>query len=202
MNNLQTGDLLLFTEKTKGILAPLIGLIKWGTHSDFTHVAMVLKDPTFLHPSLKGTYVWESSWEGKPDPQDGKIKLGVQITPLAEIMDAYKNLGHVFVRKMNSPSDTFNDEVLSKIHDVVYNKPYDIVPLDWVEALFQKDIHPQKTSRFWCSALVAYIYTTCGILNKETDWSIARPSDFSLTGEGTLKYINNCYLENVITKIQ
>ena len=39
---------------------------------------MVLKDPSFLHPTLKGLYVWESSWEGKADPQDGKIKLGVQ----------------------------------------------------------------------------------------------------------------------------
>ena len=202
MDNLQTGDLLLFTEKTKGFLAPLIALIKWGTHSNFTHVAVVLKDPTFIHPSLKGLYVWESSWEGKPDPQDGKIKLGVQITPLAEIMNAYKNTGHVFVRKMNAPEGTFNNEVLTKIHDVVYDKPYDIVPLDWIEALLQKNIHPQKINRFWCSALVAYVYTICGILNKDTDWSIVRPSDFSLSGEGTLKYNDNCYLENITTKIQ
>ncbi len=202
MENLQTGDLILFTEKSKGLLAPLISLIKWGTHSNFTHVAMVLKNPTFLHPSLKGTYVWESSWEGKPDPQDGKIKLGVQITPLLEIMDAYKNTGHVFIRKINAPEGTFNNEVLTKIHNVVYNKPYDIVPLDWVEALIQKDNHPQKTDRFWCSALVAYIYTQCGILNNNTDWSIARPSDFSLSGEGDLKYNDNYYLDNTMTKIQ
>ena len=51
---------------------------------------MVIKDPAFIHPSLKGTYIWESSWEGKPDPQDGEIKLGVQITPFLEIYDHYK----------------------------------------------------------------------------------------------------------------
>ena len=50
----------------------LSSLVKWGTHSNYTHVAMVLKDPTFLHPHLKGAYVWESSWEGLPDPQDGE----------------------------------------------------------------------------------------------------------------------------------
>jgi hypothetical protein len=93
--------------------------------------------------------------------------------------------------------------ILSKLKTfLVYNKPYDIVPLDWVEALIQKDIHPQKTDRFWCSALVAYIYTMCGILDKDTDWSIGRPSEFSLSSEGSLKYNENYNLENTMTKIQ
>ena len=63
----------------------------------------------------------------------------------------------------------------SAIHDTVYNKPYDIVPKDWVEALFQVDDKPQKIDRFWCSALIGYIYTKCGILQSNTDWSIMRP---------------------------
>ena len=71
---LNTGDLLLFNSHSSSFLS---SLIKWGTHSNYTHVAMILKDPTFIHPSLKGTFVWESSWEGTPDPQDGKVKLGV-----------------------------------------------------------------------------------------------------------------------------
>tara|TARA_B110001452_G_scaffold227748_1_gene202796 strand:- start:1228 stop:1497 length:270 start_codon:yes stop_codon:yes gene_type:complete len=41
----------------------------------------------------------------------------------------------------------------------------------------------QKTNRFWCSALVGYIYTQSGILKKETDCSILVPNDFSLDGE-------------------
>jgi len=40
---------------------------------------------------LEGLYIWESSWEDNPDPQDGKRKLGVQITPIKEVIDAYKN---------------------------------------------------------------------------------------------------------------
>ena len=51
---------------------------------------MVLKDPEFIHPYLKGYYVWESNFEDSKDPQDGKIKFGVQITPLNEIFDKYK----------------------------------------------------------------------------------------------------------------
>ena len=212
--NLNTGDLLLVTQSTTGIFGMFLSLIKWGTHSNFTHIAMILKNPSFIHPSLKGTFVWESSWEGKPDPQDGQIKLGVQITPLSEFLESYKNTGHIYLRKILAPKSTFNNKKLSKIHNVVYDKPYDLVPTDWIQALVQKDSHPQKTSRFWCSALIGYIYTQCGILNKNTDWTILRPSDFSLVAKililltdsyyNQLKnefnnYLNKLYLYYILT---
>ena len=88
-----------------------------------------------------------------------------------------------------------SNKVLSKIHDVVYDKPYDIVPTDWIQAFFQHDSRPQKIDRFWCSALVGYIYTQLGILKDDTDWSILRPVDFSLSGE-SVKFNSNCSLEN------
>jgi len=201
IDSLNTGDLLLFTQTGHGISNILASVIRWTTHSPFTHVAMVLKNPTFIHPSLRGTYVWESSWEGKPDPQDGKIKLGVQITPIQEILDAYKNTGHVFVRKLVTSKNVFTDEELNRIHTVVYDKPYDIVPEDWVEALFRCDSKPQKTNRFWCSALIGYIYTQCGILIPNTDWSILRPSDFALSSEH-LSFANGNWLDNTETKIE
>ena len=77
MENLKTGDLLLFNYKAGGLFGAFTNMIKWGTHSNYSHTAIVLRDPTFLHPNLKGLYVWESSWENNPDPQDGKRKLGV-----------------------------------------------------------------------------------------------------------------------------
>jgi len=202
--NLQTGDLLLFTEKKDGLFGCFLSMIQWGTHSNYTHIAMILKDPTFIHPSLKGTFVWESSWEGKPDPQDGKIKLGVQITPLNEILKLYSNTGNVFLRKLvpsKTRNEIFNDATLSEIHKVVYDKPYDLFPSDWIEAFLQKDSEPQKTSRFWCSALVGYIYTKCNILDNNTDWTILRPSDFALSSEH-LNFINGNNLENIEIKIQ
>jgi len=184
--NLKTGDLLLFSETSNISLFNLfLNMIKYGTKSEYVHIAMVLVDPTFIHPSLKGTYVWESSWEGKPDPQDGKTKLGVQITPINEIIDSYKDHGHVFLRRVSCEKydECFSNDNLEAIHKVVYNRPYDIVPKDWFHALTCKDPNPQKTDRFWCSALVGYIYTKCGILNENTDWSIMRPSDFAIDGE-------------------
>ena len=183
LDDLKTGDLLLFNDNSPGVFGWFTKMIKWGSHSNYSHIAMVLKNPTFLDKQLEGLYIWESSWEDNPDPQDGKHKLGVQITPIKEVLDAYKN-GHVYVRKINtwefSPFTNYN---LKHIHDVVYNKPYDICPVDWVEAFLKKDINPQKTNRFFCSALVGYIYTKVGLLVPETDWSILAPNDFSLSGE-------------------
>ena len=196
--NLKTGDLLLFNSHSSSFFS-LSSLIKWGTHSNYTHVAMVLKDPSFIHPCLKGTFVWESSWEGTPDTQDGKVKLGVQITPIKEMIDSY-GTQNVFVRKIECDETLFSPETLSEVHNIVYDKPYDIVPTDWVEALFRKDAEPQKSDRFWCSALVGYIYTKCGILDANTDWSILRPSDFSLTGEH-LDFTSKAKLSNSESKL-
>ena len=199
MDNLKTGDLLLFTGHTTGPIKYLSWLIKWGTHSNYTHVAMILKDPTYFGENLKGLYVWESSWEGTPDPQDGKIKLGVQITPLDDILKSFKGAKIIF-RSVKCDSTHFTEDKLKAIHKVVYDKPYDIVPKDWIEAFIQKDPNPQKTSRFWCSALIGYIYAKCGIITEMTDWSILKPSDFSLDGEN-LSFVNDCGLSNIDIKI-
>jgi hypothetical protein len=202
IENLQTGDLLLFTSNTTGFLSYFSSLIKWGSHSNYTHIAMVLKDPDFINPPLKGLYVWQSGWESKPDPQDEKIKFGVQITPLKEIIEDYNKTGHVFVRKLVTlnDKDCFNNSKLKKIHKDVYHKPYDLVITDWIKAFIQKNNNPQRTDRFWCSALVGYIYTKCGILKQKTDWTILRPCDFALSSEN-LKYAHNYILDNIETRI-
>ncbi len=190
--DLKTGDLLLFSTHASGPFGWFTDAIKFGTHSNYTHSAVVLKDPSFIHPCLKGTFVWESSWEGTPDPQDGKIKLGVQITPLHEIVASYQGKG-VFLRRIECDDSHFTEENLKKVHSVVYDKPYDIVPKDWIQALFKKDSRPQKTDRFWCSALVGYIYTKCGILDPGTDWSKLSPNDFSLSGQ-SVTFCEGCSL--------
>ena len=193
--NLNTGDLLLFDSKGSGIMGFFSSLIKKITKSNISHIAMVLKDPDFLDPPLKGFYVWESNYEGKPDPQDGKIKFGVQITPLEEILNDYrKNKSKVFVRKIICYPNLFSKNNLEDIHKVVYGKVYDINISDWIEGIERKDKKPQKTDRFWCSALVGYIYTKCDILTPHTDWSILRPSDFTTKYNNNLNFLNNACL--------
>jgi len=193
--NLNTGDILLFDYEGGGSMGIFSWLIKKVTKSNITHVGMVLKDPVFINPSLKGYYVWESGWEGTPDPQDGKVKFGVQITPFEEIFQNYKKKnGRIYVRRVTCPINLFTTEKLLQIHEIVYDKIYDIIPKDWIEAAFRRDDNPQKTSRFWCSALVGYIYTQCGCLHPGTDWSMIRPSDFV---EDYLQYINDIELSEL-----
>ena len=199
-SKLKTGDLMLFNYKASGCFGCFTSCIKWGTHSNYSHIGMILRDPTYIKPNLKGLFVWESSWEGHPDPQDGKLKLGVQITPIEEVLQSYQGKGHVFVRQLVCSPNLFTNEKLLQIHSVVYDKPYDIVPKDWVEAFFKKDSDPQKTDRSWCSALVGYIYTQSGILDSNTDWSILVPNDFSLSGEN-LKFNDISRLANMEYKI-
>lgn len=197
--DLQTGDLILFNGEETGWLKYFTEMIKFGTHSNYSHIGMIVKDPTFIHPSLTGTYVWESGWEGMKDPQDGKIKLGVQLTPLHEMLNTFKG-SKIMIRKIITKNDCFNNKNLEKIHKVVHDKPYDINPIDWILALLSKDVTPQKTNCFWCSALVGYIYTKCGILESNTNWSILRPSDFSLAGEH-LNFTEGNHLESIEYRI-
>jgi len=191
--NLKTGDLLLFNNEGGGSIGCFSKLIKRFTHSDITHVGMVLKDPTYINPALRGYFVWESGWEGEPDPQDNIIKFGVQITPLEEIIKSYQiDNGKIYVRRINYNGNMFCSENILRIHKVVYEKVYDIIPSDWINALVRRDTSPQKTDRFWCSALVGYIYTKCGCLHLDTDWSLLRPSDFK---EDYLEYINGVSMD-------
>lgn len=152
-----------------------------------------------IHP-LKGLYLWESSWEGTPDSNDGRIKLGVQITPLFQILQDFstKENGEIYIRQVHCNPNKFSFKNLLNVYKVVHNKIYDIELQDWVEALVKKDTFPQKTGLFWCSVLVGYIYTKCGLLNEKTDWSILRPSDFSESKQN-LKFNNkNIFLEKTI----
>ena len=187
--NLKTGDLILFDSDNSGLFWLFDKAIKFFTGSDYNHIAMVLVNPTFMAKTCNlpvenfvGYFVWESSWEGEPDPQDGKLKLGVQLTPLEEVIQ--NNKGKYFIRKLECSDElfkkTFTNENLEEVHKIVYDKMYDINPLDWVGALFRKDSNPKKTDRFWCSALMGIIYSKLGIISDEIDWSILRPSDFSI----------------------
>lgn len=148
--DLQTGDLLLCHSNK-----PPSGQAGWGgwlmyaftsaidlfTSSPYSHVALVLRDPRFLEEPLEGLYVWESSYEpGVPDPQDGKaFKIGVRITPLDDFLASFAN-GTVIHRALKGLNARLcmSTERLRTVHDVVYNKPYDLRLSDWIAAA----LHP------------------------------------------------------------
>jgi hypothetical protein len=191
MENLETGDIILFHSKNT-----IFGrLIQFFSGSNYCHIGMVIKDPLFTEYKLMGLYLWESSLEKFPDAVDHKIKFGVEIVGLEEIITNNINQDDMYYRKLNvnNRGNIFTQEKLREIYKIVKDKPYDIMPQDWIEALFREDSDPQKTDRFWCSALLGYIFTKLELLPENTDWSILRPGDFS--SEGSLPLLQGAYFD-------
>ena len=180
--NLQTGDIILFSSEYPGIYGYVDSWLKFLTQSQYTHVGIVIKETELGHKKLNPeiTYLWESGYEGTPDPSDGKIKLGVQLTNLRDLMRQFR--GKLWVRKLDcndlEKKRIFNPTIMSNIQAQVYGKPYDLNIVDWLGAFCRLDYRPQKVDRFWCSAFVGYILTQVKVLDSSTDWSILRPSDF------------------------
>ena len=170
--HLETGDLILFTEKSSITGWWLFDkAIEYFTHSPYVHVGIILVDPPFLASS--GTYLWECGYESCVNPETGKQNIGARLTPISVALSKDTN---AFVRKCKLH---IHDKNLQKIHSEVFLKPYDMCISDWLLATLRLDITPQKTDRFWCSAFVGYIFTQLGWLKPETDWSIIRPGDLS-----------------------
>lgn len=201
ISDLKTGDILLYCPSSSGygIVSFIERIIQWTTHSNICHCGFILKDPTFIHPSLKGVYLWESSFEGIRDIEDNKLKFGIQIVPLQEVLTKTKEKGdRIFIRKLNKVNkETFNEKRMTDIHNVVHNKPYDFIPKHLIDVILKRDNDAQHTNRFICSALVGYIYTMCGILHSDTNWSILSPNDFTPESD-TLIFISDTKLEDSI----
>ena len=175
---METGDLILYKESTGYTKWWLIDkLIKKFTKSQWIHVGIVLKDPEWL--GLKGLYLWESAWTNIPDSVDRVRKFGVQVVPLKDRIAP----GCTYHRKYLGPK--MDGPQLNDVYSEVVDKPYDIDPIDWIEAFIGYDGHPQKEDRFWCSALVGCILTKLGVLEEDTDWSVMSPKEL---GHPSLKH--------------
>ena len=180
--DLNTGDILLFCgSNTSGWLFRVYDtLIRYFTHSSYTHTAIVLKSPTWINPKFTGTYVYESGVEPDPDPEDCCRKLGVQLTPLEEILNTDKPT--VYVRKLRSNKRShFDVDTLVKIHNDTHFTLYDFFPFDLLRAALQiqPDARYQHTDAMFCSALVSFMLVRCNLLPKDTDWSEVTPGDLS-----------------------
>lgn len=181
-HKLKTGDILLCDDLAYNSWGLLSWFIKFMTKSDFSHIGMIVVDPEFTNIPLKGIYVWTSGISDIDDPEDDKKKFGVQFIPYDHFVKTYG--GKIYTRRIEFENKEdyekiFNNEILKEIHKVVYDKPYDIIITDWIEAYFKKDLKPQKTSRFFCSALIGYIFTKLGLFDDNLDWSILYPNYFS-----------------------
>ena len=206
-DQLQTGDILLFHHENdcktcfNCVFSCFTGLIECCTDSKFSHVAIVVRDPTFTNPPMKGLYVLESSFETFPDAIDHKYKFGVELEDYDKVINSAKEHETIYWRKLKCRRDTNFYHLLKEAHDVVYDKPYDIFPEDWINALFHKQhaTDGQVTSRFFCSALVAYIYFYWGFLPDSVEWTLVTPKMLSSESPDNYKLsFKNCKVDKEI----
>ena len=202
-----TGDILLYNT-TKHWYSRLI---ERYTHSDYSHVSIVLHRPTWLDESLceEEYYVLESGKETFPDAVSGEFKFGVQVCPLSKVWAEYVNgyNGHLYVRRIWFSSDHDGKRAMMEGIKTAYLKtkscPYDLNPIDWIKCYFDesKTLEQidasnqcvQKTTSFWCSALVSFILVAGGFLDKTVPWTVITPYDFSAFCKQrrlTFKYCN------------
>jgi hypothetical protein len=186
LEKLETGDLILFSGK-KSIFS---SIIKYFTNSKWSHVGIVLKNPTYINKDFKGLYLWESGGlESEIDVEDSCHKLGVQIIDLKKKIENYE--GTVVIRKLNNIANKYFrsrhkiselEYKLKVIHNTMYNKPYDANPLDLIMTLLQADplnLDNRRLDKVFCSAFVGYVYTELGYIKKETNWSLIEPKHYS-----------------------
>jgi hypothetical protein len=189
-----TGDILLYNT-TKYWYSRLIERF---TSSDYSHVSMVLHRPTWLDPALteEEYYVLESGSENFPDAVSGEFKFGVQVCPLSKVWNEYasQGYGHLYVRRIRISNENQDGtqsliDGIKAAYDKVSACPYDLTPCDWIksyldesktleqiDATHQRD---QKTTSFWCSALISFVLVVSGVLDKSVPWTVITPYDFS-----------------------
>jgi len=202
--NFNTGDILLFSHKDNCssccncLMSCFTNCIKCCTGSQFTHAAIIVKDP-YWRPDLKGYYVLQSSYENFPDAEDNELKLGVELCKLDQVINSTK--GKIYWRKLECDRNNEFKEKMIKIHSVVHNRPYDMNPYDWFRAAFHIDLGcVHRLDEFWCSALVAYIYTELGFLPASTPWTLISPKMLSSTCRNGVNFINCRVYEDILIK--
>jgi len=201
-DSLLTGDLILYSG-TNNILS---NLVKYATSSIWSHVGIVIRDPDFLINSTKkkGLYLLNSTGYYDTDIECNTTRLGVQLVDLKTNIENYEGLIVArYLLEINNKRDYEENERRNKIfrdvYQTVYEKTYDYLPLHIIVALLHNYgytfadnlINCRHTDYLFCSALVAYLYTITGIMEKNTKWSLTVPDFFSHNLHETFNFDTN-----------
>lgn len=179
-DTMETGDALLF----HGEGFWFSHLVEWATWSDFSHISMILKNPTYIDPKLEGIYMLESGEEKFPDAVEHRICFGVQIVNLKTVIENYT--GNIYYRKLNVPEDLKNnfDNSLAQAWEKVKNLPYDDSIYDLLRVEFRLDWGDDKRlDSFFCSALQTFLYEEFELFKEAIPWDLVKPSDYDEGGK-------------------
>ena len=197
-DDLKTGDIILCHCQDPTGKKPdpgLDGIIEIATHSPWEHAALIVKDPWWGKEQLSGLYVFQSGTgpNGYPDVLNGKL-CGVTLNHLNDFL---ANREEIFVRSLeNVDLNTKQKKTFVKAFQEAHGKPYDSTCWYWcwegIDSFLRcrlcKCCIPKHTDKFWCSALVAFMYVKMGWFDPDLDWSDQTPADLAQTYETQCPY--------------
>lgn len=182
-NNLQTGDLLLFSGQ-----GPISDIIKLFCNSKWSHVGLVVKSN-----DMDMLMIFESTTLSTiPDVEDNRIHRGVQCVELSRRVANYP--GSISYRMLQG---VVTPEMLGKLGEFrkeVQNRPYERHPLELINAL----VHvggitsgPSDLSSLFCSELISESLKRMGILSDKVESEEYTPKDFRKGGMLDNYILNN-----------
>ena len=181
---LQTGDIILFHGT-----GTMSYLLEYFGRSKYSHVGIIVKNPSFINPYIEdGLYVLEAKPTNGVDAEDGKIKSGVTLHRLDDVLAMYSK-GSVYVRHVECVRNEEFYKKFIKVHYQVHEKPYDLNLYDWICAEYNincplpEENRFKLTTTFWCSALASYVLCELGVIQNKINWSLIAPREFSSEGK-------------------
>jgi cell wall-associated NlpC family hydrolase len=200
-DELQTGDLIFFKGTTW-----YDRLIEYFGQCPYSHVAIYLKNPTWIRSDLIGHFILESSMEDCNDIT-GVRRFGVQLVRLEDSIKSSAGC-QIFARQLDIERTQYLYDEISKIYLDHQRDPYDTSIIDWIEAkfiistnspgwveslFFWNDVRKDRT--FYCSAFVSYVFCRLGLLKHDENvpWSIIAPKEWAENNKSILQ-LNGCGL--------
>lgn len=196
METLNTGDLILYSNKQGSWLRSL-----FDKSLVYEHCGIVLRDPTFINPNLRGLYVWQTKFtepakvqeeiqeeesqneevenndetstseESSNTTQEEQPSFELEIVPLQQILE-HSVWDSIEYRSLTTKKPHFTNEFLSTLVSVSQN---DVFP----EGLDNKVLGTETTKVNVGASFVGYVYVKADILNNETVWTTLRPQDLT-----------------------
>jgi len=165
-------------------------IIEWLLGSTYSHIALVLHNPSFLQVEgdsegdSEGVYMLESGEESRPCVVGGEFAWGVQVQPLARVARTYP--GTVSVRRLVWTDGRPPADLETRLADAwaqTKHAPYDTSVLDFLRVKTGCPLEGTRQTRaFVCSVYAAYILCKAGVLPSSVDWNTLSPSAFAPGG--------------------
>jgi hypothetical protein len=179
INSLKTGDLIFISGQTHGEK-----MIKWITGSEWSHVALIIKEDDDLSGS-KMLFVWEADIGRGYKDGPRIVKLSDKLH-LIKTLPQYKTDQVIGVRRISRHLNP--EKVMKSVKKYLYKK-MDYNMSKWAVSNTPLYYIFSDNNKIFCSEAVALVLQDVGVLNKEERAASYSPESFiTIDGYSPIEY--------------